>query len=211
MLSKDQIENNKIEFLNLINEIDIQGSDIQSLADYLISSDFFTAPASTNYHCNYEGGLCEHSLNVYKCLVKLAETFRPGKYSKGTLLTVGLLHDISKTNFYEKYIANKKIYSPNGTKHDNQGNFDWFAEESYKVKDQENRFMGGEHGVNSMLMIGRFIPMNIEETSAVINHHFINDTGSVIKDITYIYNRYNLASLLHLADMASVYLLENEK
>ena len=31
-------------------------------------SDFFTAPASTRYHGNYEGGLLRHSLNVYECL-----------------------------------------------------------------------------------------------------------------------------------------------
>ena len=32
------------------------------------SSDFFTAPASARYHSAYEGGLCEHSINVYECL-----------------------------------------------------------------------------------------------------------------------------------------------
>ena len=32
------------------------------------NSDFFTAPASTRYHSAYEGGLLEHSLNVYECL-----------------------------------------------------------------------------------------------------------------------------------------------
>ena len=40
------------------------------LLDYLASPacDFFTAPASTRFHGSYEGGLCEHSLNVYDCL-----------------------------------------------------------------------------------------------------------------------------------------------
>ena len=33
------------------------------------ASDFFTAPSSTRYHGSYEGGLVEHSLNVYHCLV----------------------------------------------------------------------------------------------------------------------------------------------
>lgn len=38
--------------------------------DYLMStSDFATAPASTRFHGAYEGGLLEHSLNVYDCLV----------------------------------------------------------------------------------------------------------------------------------------------
>ena len=45
-----------------------EGSD--KLLEYLCSpaSDFFTAPASTRFHGSYEGGLAEHSLNVYRCL-----------------------------------------------------------------------------------------------------------------------------------------------
>ena len=45
-----------------------EGSD--KLLAFLMSeqSDFFTAPASTRFHGNYEGGLLEHSLNVYDCL-----------------------------------------------------------------------------------------------------------------------------------------------
>ena len=39
----------------------------ERLLEYLLSenSDFFTAPASTKYHSAYEGGLCQHSINVY--------------------------------------------------------------------------------------------------------------------------------------------------
>ena len=44
-----------------------EGAD--KLLEYLLSSDFFTAPASARFHCSFEGGLCEHSLNVYDCLV----------------------------------------------------------------------------------------------------------------------------------------------
>ena len=32
--------------------------------DWLISNGFFTAPASTKYHGNYEGGLFDHSLSL---------------------------------------------------------------------------------------------------------------------------------------------------
>ena len=71
MLTPEQIESNKIEFLKLIAEINIDGADTQGLVDFLDSSDFFTAPASTQYHANYKGGLCEHSLKVYKNLVTL--------------------------------------------------------------------------------------------------------------------------------------------
>lgn len=60
-----------------------------------------------------------------------------------------------------------------------------------------------------MFLISKYIPMTYEESVAVINHHFINDTNGLIKDISAIYNKYSLATLIHLADMAAVYLLEN--
>ena len=44
-----------------------------ALLDYLENkSDFFTAPASARFHGAYAGGLCDHSLNVYHCLVDLS-------------------------------------------------------------------------------------------------------------------------------------------
>ena len=60
------VEENKQEFINIFTTyIKREGAD--KLLDYLInSSDFFSAPASGRRHSNFEGGLCFHSLNVYK-------------------------------------------------------------------------------------------------------------------------------------------------
>ena len=60
---------NKERFLQLFSKIDRAGKE--DLVAWLEQSDFFTAPASAKYHCSYEGGLVEHSLNVYDALVKL--------------------------------------------------------------------------------------------------------------------------------------------
>ena len=43
---------------------------IDNLIEWLETTDFFTSPASTNYHLSKEGGLLEHSLNVYDELLK---------------------------------------------------------------------------------------------------------------------------------------------
>ena len=45
--------------------------------------------------------------------------YYPGKYSKNSKLICGLLHDISKADFYEKDIRNKKV-SDKGSKQDNR-------------------------------------------------------------------------------------------
>ena len=52
------------------------------LLEYLESpaSDFFTAPASARYHSSFEGGLCEHSLNVYDCLVSYLRSDRAKQF-----------------------------------------------------------------------------------------------------------------------------------
>ena len=59
----------KEEFIEIFTScITRDGAD--KLLDFLEHKcDFFTAPASARYHGAYEGGLCDHSLNVYHCLV----------------------------------------------------------------------------------------------------------------------------------------------
>ena len=210
MLTPEQIEANKIEFLKLIAEIDIEGADTQGLVDFLDGADFFSAPASTQYHCNYKGGLCEHSLHVYHNLVLLAEQYKDfiPEYEKSTFIVLGLLHDISKTNFYEVYVANKKIYSEKGTKHDNMGKFDWFAEEAFKVKDVHDRFIAGTHEVNSMFLVGRYIPLTLEENLAIMHHQAIPSEGQPIRDMSAILNKYPLITLLQMADYISTFIQE---
>lgn len=49
---------------------------VKELLDYLENeTDFFEAWASTSFHCNYEGGLLEHSLNVAEYAKRLKESW----------------------------------------------------------------------------------------------------------------------------------------
>ena len=67
----DQIvEKNKQEYISAINLI-TRPFDKDELIKMLEETDFFEAPASGKYHNAYKGGLCEHSLNVWKRLVDL--------------------------------------------------------------------------------------------------------------------------------------------
>lgn len=72
---------------------------IDRLIKWLCEVDFFTAPASTMFHGNYEGGLAEHSWNVYDLLVKKNEQFQT-QYLSDTLAICGLLHDLCKVEMY---------------------------------------------------------------------------------------------------------------
>ena len=97
-------------FVHLFEEnIKRDGADV--LLDWLKKSDFFTAPASTKYHGAYEGGLLEHSLNVYDCLLgELASMNMTDKYSKETVAIVSLLHDVCKIGLYISEPKNQKTY-----------------------------------------------------------------------------------------------------
>lgn len=102
------MEDKKERFLSIFNEV-VHREGAEELLSWLSNSDFFTAPASTQYHGSHPGGLLEHSLNVYDCLVEeLNLSGFSEKYTQETIAIVSLLHDICKTNFYKKGTRNVK-------------------------------------------------------------------------------------------------------
>lgn len=207
MLTKEQIKENKEKFILRLQSTKRKG--IEDLIEYLESTDFFTAPASTVYHNNFEGGLCAHSLNVYLniCkLVNLCELDIP----YDSLIISALLHDISKADYYEEYVQNVKYYNNYGKQSDNVGRFDWVGVKKYKVKDVELRNVGGEHGFNSYFQRSSFIELSPAEAFAIVNHHMGAGEPRMPADISEIYDRYPLASLLHMADLMSTYITENK-
>lgn len=122
------------------------------LLEWLESTDFFTAPASTKYHGAYPGGLLEHSLNVYYALIG-------GPYalwaSGETRAICALLHDICKADFYAA--STKRQKNVDGV---------WETVPCYTVKD---RFPLG-HGEKSIFLIQRHMELTDEEALAIRWH-----------------------------------------
>ena len=82
----------KNEFIEIFtSNVKREGSD--RLLDYLTNSDFFTAPASAKFHMAEIGGLCQHSVNVYRRLLKLIKSDfgenYAATYSDETIAIVG--------------------------------------------------------------------------------------------------------------------------
>ena len=197
----------KERFISIAKTINREGVD--KVLEMLETSDFYTAPASTAYHANTKGGLCQHSLHVYDNMVKLRDNFCPDMPDE-TLKIVSLFHDISKIDFYEEYSKNTKVYSQDGSKRDELGKFDWVAVKSYKTKDAMDRsFICGEHGVNSYMILNKYMKLTLAEASAIINHHAGMDNGFAFKDLSEALNRYPALLLLHTADMLACYIQEN--
>ena len=57
-------------------------------------------------------------------------------------------------------------------------------------------------------MIRSYMPLSYEESVAILHHHAGMSWDCAKDNLSAILNRYPLATILHLADMASCYILE---
>lgn len=192
----------KEEFISIYNE-NIKRPGADKLLEYLNKSDFFTAPSSTRFHGSYEGGLVEHSVNVYHCLKDYLERQRVKdiygmNYSEETIAIVALLHDLCKIDFYTVEHRNKKI---DGV---------WKEVPFYTISDN----MPYGHGEKSVYIVSGFLygegRLTREEAFAIRYHmgfSGIEDKNTIGRAL----EMYPLAFALNVADMEASYFLEGSK
>lgn len=186
----------KERFLQIWYE-NIQRDGSDALLNWLCKSDFFTAPASTRFHGSYEGGLCEHSVNVFERMVKLVEAMLPEdkRPSMETIAIVSLCHDLCKVGVYQTKIKWRK---------DNRNQ--WESYSSYEFDDQ----LPYGHGEKSVYIISGFMKLSREEAMAIRWHMGFGDIdfkggGHSVGNA---FEKFPLAVLTHMADMAASYLDE---
>jgi len=174
-----------------------EGAD--KLLEYLKSTDFFQAPASSRFHCNYPSGLVEHSVKVYKRFTKLAETeFGPDYVKKEgeSLAIIALLHDICKVHYYKIEMRNVRV--------DGQ----WVQKPYYAVEDQ----LPYGHGEKSVYMISGFLRLTREEAMA-INWHMgaFDPRAREGNTLNKAFAQHPLALLFHIADIMATYFDEETR
>ena len=175
----------KDDFLKIYTEsIHRDGAD--KLLEWLKGSDFFTAPASAKYHGNHEGGLCEHSLNVWHRLSQECDA------SAETIAICGLLHDVCKVNFYTASTRNVK----------NESTGQWEKQLFYKVDDK----VPYGHGEKSVYIISGFMRLTREEAFAIRFH--MGDYAD--KNTPKAFSMFPLALMLHIADLEATFIDEKE-
>ena len=101
----------KQEFLDIFyDNIERDGAD--KLLDWLERSDFFSAPASTRHHSCQPGGLCMHSVLVYRRFIKILQSeygdYWQEKVSAESAAIIALLHDVCKVGYYVTDYKNVK-------------------------------------------------------------------------------------------------------
>ena len=182
------------EFEAIFTEQVIRKGGAEFLA-WLKTTDFFTAPASTKFHCACEGGLVQHSLNVYHVLME--KHFDSETDSAESFAICGLLHDVCKANFYKVSTRNVK----------NDATGQWEKQPFYTVDDV---FPYG-HGEKSVFLIERFLRLKPAEAMAIRWHMggFDEAVRGGSFAISAAYDRYPLAVKLHLADLEATYLREH--
>ncbi len=188
----------KEEFIEIYQKyVTREGAD--KLLEYLLSdkSDFFTAPASTRFHGAYEGGLLEHSLNVYHCLKdylsrERAKNVYGMNYSEETIAIAALLHDICKVNFYKVDYRNAK---------NEQGQ--WEKVPYYAIDDK----LPYGHGEKSVYIITGFMRLSREEAFA-IRYHMGFSANDDPNQVGKSFEMFPLAFALSVADMEASYYLE---
>ena len=165
----------------------------KELKEWLLSSDFETAPASTRFHGSYEGGLIEHSVHVWEEMVRLLKAYPEIQTNGETVAIITLLHDLCKIGCYKVELRNKK---ENGV---------WRSVPAY-VFDEDFAF--GGHGSKSVFLIQQFIKLTPEEAVAINCHMGSWDRSPSDYAVGDAFEAYPLAWLLHVADESATFIRE---
>lgn len=184
-----------------IYKTNIKREGADRLWKYLISaeSDFFWAPASTRFHGSYEGGLLQHSLNVYDCLCDYLSRERVKNlykmnYSEESIAIVSLLHDICKIKCYRQ-----------GTRNVKDENGKWQSVPVYEMNDE---FPYG-HGEKSVYIINRYMRLDTSEAFAIRYHMGFSGTEDA-RTVGTVFEKYPLAYALSVADMEATYYIDGK-
>ncbi len=201
VLTSEEIQAVKNKILELIEE-NVHRPGTDKLVNWLKSSDYFTAPASTKYHLSCEGGLAKHSLNVLSRLIREVinefGSVEKSPYSMETLALVGLMHDLCKVGFYKASTRNVK----------NEATGQWEKVPFYIIEDE----LPIHHGPKSQYILRSFIELEREESIAIMSHMggFDSSVKGGDNTISNALGKYTLATLLHVADLKATNIDERE-
>lgn len=183
---------NKDYFVKLFSMY-IQRPGAGKLLEWLETTDFFTAPASTRFHGDYEGGLVEHSIHVWEEMVRLLKAYPEVKVTAETVAIVTLLHDLCKIGCYKVELRNTKV------------NNTWVKKPVYVFKED---FCYGGHGSKSVYLAQKYMELTEQEAVAINCHMGFADRSPGDYSLGGAYEQYPLAWLLHVADESATFLRE---
>ncbi len=199
-MENNQIQEKKERFCELLRKTGRE--NIEYVIEDLESWGFFKAPASSQGHHAYPGGLLEHSLNVYDAAMAAREdaiAMRPDLESElnpDSIAIAALLHDVCKANYYRL------------TKKKKRNEIGMFEEvEQYEIHDEIFPVGHGEKSVILLLQSG--LDLSDEEIYAIRWHM---GPWNLSRDDEKFYRQAGkqspLQPLIHVADTIASAILE---
>ena len=181
------------EFIEIFTE-HVHRKGAAELLEWIKKTDFFTAPASTKFHCACESGLVMHSVSVFNTLME--KHFDETTDNIESYAICALLHDLCKAQFYKVSTRNVK----------NEETGQWEKVPFYAIEDS---FPYG-HGEKSVYIISGFMKLTRDEAFAIRYHMGFsgNEDPRTVGDAL---EAYPLAFALSVADMEASYFLEKKK
>ena len=196
------LEMQRDRFLKIFDENIGEREGKEALRDWLLSDgcDFFTAPASTRYHGSYDGGLCEHAIDVWEMAVRLEGLYREDirkqylvlnrPYSREefmeSLAIAALFHDLCKANFYKTKVSGK-----------------------YTAFTVDEQLPFGGHGSKSVYVLSKYLKDLKDEEAVAINCHMgFSRAGDSTISVGESFRWSPLAWIVHVADEAATFMLD---
>ena len=142
------------------NNIDELVFKNQKFMNYLMNDGFFTAPASTKFHGAYEGGLYDHSRQVFMRLQDLTENLGLTWQRPESPFIVGMFHDLCKCDQYKIKSDIQEVIEKYP---------DMVNEVTPEYEHNNNTLLKG-HGAKSVMILSQFITLTEEEMLCIRYH-----------------------------------------
>lgn len=152
--------------------------------EWLIQSDYFTAPASTKYHGAYQGGLFDHCINVTNTLVEYTWKLELKWQREESPFIIGLFHDLCKVDLYED------------------------TDKGYQYK-SDNQLLIRGHGEKSIMLLSQYMTLTEEEMLCIRYHMGAYQTEDW-KQLDQAIKKYPNVLYTHTADMYASKILDGE-
>lgn len=128
-----------------------------NIVQWLRTTDFYSAPASTQFHEAYAGGLVHHTLKVVAEIIELCKLPKFASVDITSAVLAALCHDWCKINMYEAYQRNVK---------NDEGK--WEQVTAYR-RNPQGVPLG--HGTTSMFLLTRFSNKVTTDEALAIRWH----------------------------------------
>ena len=172
------------DFMNFMKLPDGTSVVSDDMMEYLMAYGFFTAPASTKYHGNYEGGLLNHSRMVTEYLLALTQANHLIWRKARSPFIVGMFHDLCKIDQYRHPKREMLV--------------EWEYNPDTLIKG---------HGDKSVILLSQHMTLTEEEAMCILYHMGAFTDREQWKDYTNAIHMFPNVLWTHHADMIASHIV----